>query len=495
MEDEALSQSAERRLLEHRRKELGAPPAPASSWSRTRDVYAGQTPTITVEREGPRLDASLAAWPPEGLIPGAVVTVSLALHNDGPRAAEGIVVSVPVPSGATYRQGTFTRDGREREESALELFGAGLEIGTLPGGSRTALVWKIDVEPGLDDLVLAPTVKSRAPVVGARPLALRRGAAALGAFAAAVATEATQPIADIEPKPEPETTPFYELNKEEEIAETALQTALKRAFEPQEKRPAPAVPQPPSAPPAPPSPASAAPPLPRPPAVIPRPPLVPAPPSAAPVLYRTLRPADLILASRLLEMSLGLVGHFVLANLIMATATGDGADPFGLAGFAAGQAAVLGRLKVAARLGKPLALEELGTVPAGLETPLEQVRFSNPARLRVPGTVLLTGRLDDRRLKEGRGALARPFPAWLDAQLMTLAFAAQHLADPTDPSATAVHSNLVGYATQARLALVAFATRMKLDRRLDPSKTATTQLDAAGRALIEALRAAVVGTA
>jgi len=454
MDYEALSQSAERRLLEHRRRELGAQPSSFTSnatWSRTREAPTTLAPATTIDRTGARLDVSVTAWPADGLIPGAVVTVTVVVNNGGIENADGVTIVAPIPSGAAYRPGSLKHDGRDADDISEVLFGEGFKLGKIIAAGRSALTWKLDVLPGTTDLILSPTVQAGVPVVSARPLVLRRGKMT-GAFRtdleAATATMQSVPTTheDVE-------TPFYELTEEEEITETAVLSAISST---------------PIAP------------------MIEEP---PAPPRT--MLYRTLRPGDMNFVERLLDSSLGLLPHFVFSNLLAAATAGDGSDPLGLAAFVDREAALLGRLKVAARLGKPLGLEETSSTPPALGVEHADIRFVNPPARNIPGAGLLGATVDAQRITDARNAYDRPVARWLALRLVTLAFCAQGLADETHPASASIKSALTSYTTQARLAFVAFGTRMKLDRRLDPTKAATTQLDAAAKAVIQALRAAI----
>ena len=453
MDYEALSQSAERRLLEHRRRELGAAPSSFTanaSWSRARENPATLSPASTIDRTGARLDVAVTAWPADGLIPGAVVTVTIVVSNGGIEAADDVTIVAAVPTGAAYRPGTLKHDGRDGDAIADALFGEGLKLSKILAAGRSALTWKLDVLPGIADLIVAPSVKASVPVVSARPLALRRGKMA-GAFRTdleAATAAAAPPVQSVPTTHEDVETPFYELTPEEEIAETALLTAISAS-------PLPA-PEPPP------------------------------PPKAA--LYRTVRPGDLSLVERLLESPLGLLPHFVFINLLSAATNGDGGDPLGLAAFVDREAGLLGRLKVAARLGKPLALDDTAGSPPALDVDQSAIRFVNPPSKRISGAALLSTTIDSARLADARNAYDRPIARWLALRLVTLAFCSQGVADESHPNAATLRAALAAYTTQARLALVAFGTRMKLDRRLDPTRASTAQLDICARNVIEALR-------
>ena len=451
MDYEALSQSAERRLLEHRRRELGAQPSSFTSnatWSRAREAPTTLAPATTIDRTGARLDVAVTAWPADGLIPGAVVTVTVVVNNGGIENADGVTIVAPIPTGTAYRPGSLKHDGRDADDISEELFGEGFRLGKVIAAGRSALTWKLDVLAGTTDVVLSPTVQAAVPVISARPLALRRGKMT-GAFR----TDLDAAMQSVPTTHEDVEAPFYELTEEEEIAETAVLSAISTAPV------APVVHEP------------------------------PAPPRA--MLYRTLRPGDLSFVERLLEAPLGLLPHFVLSNLLAVATAGDGSDPLGLAAFVDREAALLGRLKVAARLGKPLGLEENASSPPALDVEHAAVRFVNPPSYNIPGAALLAASVDAQRITDARNAYDRPIARWLALRLVTLSFCAQGLADDTHPAAASIKSALTAYTTQARLAFVAFGTRMKLDRRLDPTKAATSQLDAAATAVIQALRAAI----
>jgi len=450
---EALAQSAERRLLEHRRRELGASPSSFTAnatWSRVRESPTTLTPASTVDRTGARLDVAVTAWPADGLIPGAVVTVTVVVNNGGIDAADGVTIVAPIPSGAAYRPGTLKHDGRDADDIADALFGEGFRLGKVVAAGRSAITWKLDVQTGTGDLIVSPTVQASVPVISARPLVLRRGKMT-GAFR----TDLDAQLQSVPTTHEDIEAPFYELTTEEEITETAVLTAISPSLEP----------------------------------IAPAAPVAPPPPRTR--LYRTLRPGDLSFVERLLEASLGLLPHFVLSNLLAVATAGDGSDPLGLAAFVDREAALLGRLKVAARLGKALPLEENAGSPPALDIEHATIRFIDPPTRQIAGAALLAATIDAQRLIDARNAYDRPVARWLALRLVTLAFAAQGLADESSPIAATLQTALAAYTTQARLAFVAFGTRMKLDRRLDPTRAATTQLDAAARTVIAALRATI----
>ncbi|MGH7715615.1 MAG: hypothetical protein ACREML_06405, partial [Vulcanimicrobiaceae bacterium] len=119
--------------------------------------------------------------------------------------------------------------------------------------------------------------------------------------------------------------------------------------------------------------------------------------------------------------------------LAVATA-GDGSDPLGLAAFVDREAALLGRMKVAARLGKPLQLEENSSTPPALDIEHGSVRFINPPSHIIHGAALLGATVDAQRITDARNAYDRPVARWLALRLVTLAFCAHGLADETNPA-------------------------------------------------------------
>ena len=512
MDYEALSQSADGRLLEHRRRELGVTTAPSSAWSRTRENPTAQLPASTIDRTGARLDVSATAWPSEGLIPARRSNRNGRGQQRRHRSGRGRrdrrtgAVRLDLPHGQPEARRTGRRRCRRplvrrrflgRQRSRQRPNGPDLEArrhsrrrGT-PGSSRRAS---------------APTSPWLPPVHSSSSAEARRSAFKAGVLAAdaAIADEA---VKHVQTTHEDVEAPFYELEPEEEITETAVLTALDTSVLP-EPMPAPepppaaapappppvaaaptppppvtaapappppvaaaptppppvaaapappppvaaaSAPTPPAAvtpapaptakPPAPvvPAPAAAAAPAPRPPVAaaptpaepgplppvasapppappakpaapvvpVPPPPAAAAPPPApaakpptpvAPALPPKTAPAaepvaapkpppapsrpspppkpcrlsrfesprprrstarcdpasDLLFVERLMEQSFGLLPHFVLVNLLAGATTGDGSDPLGLAAFVDREATLLGRIKVASRLGKPL---------------------------------------------------------------------------------------------------------------------------------------------
>ena len=116
--------SADMRLLELQRASLGLPPPNKTSWQSRQSSESGIVPH---EEQPPMarsavVSAQLAASPSAGVIPGAVVTATLTLANEGAVAAKSVLVAVPVPGGSGYRPGTFVMDGRPASEEDADFF-------------------------------------------------------------------------------------------------------------------------------------------------------------------------------------------------------------------------------------------------------------------------------------------------------------------------------------------------------------------------------------
>jgi len=118
------------------------------------------------------------------------------------------------------------------------------------------------------------------------------------------------------------------------------------------------------------------------------PPLAEAPPVAqAPVperplvLVRTIDRARLSAVSGMFASAgVGMLAHFLLANLIAAGRSPDESDPFGLAAFVEQQSIILNRLWVAKRLRKPM---DVADAPVRIEplAPLSRERIASAGSL------------------------------------------------------------------------------------------------------------------
>ncbi len=226
------------RLMDHQRRSLGLRPPERTRW-RTRlaaslaHVPVPEEPPI--ERAGAVVSCLSSASPASGLVAGAVTTITVALHNEGPAVAGNVLLALPLPPALAYRPATLHIDGRDDDASAPALFGAGLALGDLAGGQRKTILFKAGVRSVVEPVQLVPVVKAeRAAILGARPLVLERAVLAPGAFTQAVVAEAAVagPASGGE-------LPFYELDDEETIAAEALDAALSPLVPPGQRPKAP----------------------------------------------------------------------------------------------------------------------------------------------------------------------------------------------------------------------------------------------------------------
>lgn len=231
--------SADMRLLELQRGALGLPARERLTWE-SHAITEGSLPVAQAEPEPgrtPVLSVEATAFPADGVIPGAVVTLALSVANEGAAAANDVVVSAPLPGGAAYRPGSFVWNGRSTYDDVAEsFFNAGLPIGALAPGDRATFQWKIGVRLGAKPIVVAPNVRGKnTAVVGARPVVVGRKDQPTTAFAGGVA-QAEAAIYD--PKPLipvdiPATDlPIYELDEEEELIYAATESTIAGAAPP-----------------------------------------------------------------------------------------------------------------------------------------------------------------------------------------------------------------------------------------------------------------------
>jgi hypothetical protein len=208
MNEDQFERSADMRLVDLNRAAIGAP-APRLGWERSGSVLPDEAPPsegVPTEVGGPLLSAGFDAQPRSGLIPGAVVTVSLALVNDGTAGVSGVWAVLPLPAGVHFAAGSLRIDATEREDALAEAFlSAGIALAPLGPGERRTLILRFAVENGLDDIILLPHLRADGAVgiSGPRGIRLARGARR-----------------SLEAVPQPE-RPFYELDDEESALEAA----------------------------------------------------------------------------------------------------------------------------------------------------------------------------------------------------------------------------------------------------------------------------------
>jgi hypothetical protein len=179
--DERYGRSADLRLHDLRRVELGLPPRASILTS----YVAPENLTAVEEDEddafaasGSVLVAALDAQPRIALIPGALITIVLNVVNDGKAAATGVRANVALPVDTTYRPGTLAIDGTPGNDAiAYDLFENGTDLGEIESGARKTVIVKLVVEAGVGDILLTPHVSAAAgAVLGLRAMRLSRAA-------------------------------------------------------------------------------------------------------------------------------------------------------------------------------------------------------------------------------------------------------------------------------------------------------------------------------
>ena len=182
MSEDRFERSADMRLVDLQRVRIGAP-APRLGWERHGGALphgpAADDDAVPAER-GPLLSATLEAQPRSGLIPGALVTASIAIVNDGTEPVAGIRAVLPLPRGVHFAPGSFCIDSAERDDDLAEdLLAGGIPLAPLAPGERRTVVLRFAVESGIEDVVLLPHLRAdgRAGITGPRGLRLTRGAA------------------------------------------------------------------------------------------------------------------------------------------------------------------------------------------------------------------------------------------------------------------------------------------------------------------------------
>jgi hypothetical protein len=172
--------SADMRLHDLLREELGLPPRPPvlTPYIDAADEDNEADENDTFAASGAVLVAALDAQPRMGLIPGALVTIVLTIMNDGTLAARNLRAILALPADTTYRPGTFAIDGVPfGDDKATEFLGNGANIGGVePGAHRTVLL-KLLIEAGVGDIALSPHLSATAgAVLGLRAMMLKRAA-------------------------------------------------------------------------------------------------------------------------------------------------------------------------------------------------------------------------------------------------------------------------------------------------------------------------------
>ena len=501
--DPEFELSADMRLLELQRSALGLTTPDRTAWETryaAEAVPGSDVPAVVPHGETAVLVAEATANPDRALIPGAVVTLTLSVANEGALEARDVTVSVPLPGGAAYRAGTFLHDGRTvSDDHAERFFGAGLPLDAIAPGSRATFVWKIGVRLGAKALVIAPQIQARdGAVIGARPLSLGRRDQAESVFT----TELSRADAAIyEPKPlipvdiPADELPFYELDTEEEIVYEAADAALSPAAPPA-VRPAPApAPQPEPEPPAEPQPpAPMVEPVPQPePVREPEPEPIPEPPREAVVRYGKFDRTTLVFFERTFMGSKPptILQHCIFASALACASDRNGNDDAGLKRHLDAQSQVLHRIALHEKLGKkePMA-EYAGELLANLDA-LVTVPIEEPSQAADDAVVLIS------ELSEPTLAVIKKIGAdrerwdFVKARQLTLALQAQSTNVADQAKAAAIDNALRQYAQISMTTLQKLFVRIRIDRTTGLLSNHEPPLDAAARSLISALSAAI----
>jgi len=489
--DDLFDRDADNRLLDRRRREelgLAPHPPPASSTparfgaeSMVNDVPRAVAPRSAVLR------VALVARPDRELIPGAVVTIVVSLHDDGDADAGDVRLRIVLPAEAEAIGGSFSCEEADLDGDAL--LGAGLHVGTVNAHSELRVRFALRVLPGTAPLDVsvhagAPGV----PTISAPTLRLARrsGHAAF-----------EQP------------RPFFELESDETDAalsafalapverERAVDTivgepavpAAPTAHEPERAvaEPAPA-----------PRPAKPKPkPKPKPKLRVER---APEPePEADPEPVAEAEPAQEFSLMRNLEIDEvraldrvfsggvphGLAGLALLSSIAAVDAPLGGS--LGVRDVARSVAAALPRALVAARMRQ-------ATPPVVTRQALAAIRpFALAPAGRVGGDgPLLALRLDDRGLDALRAVLARDLDdIFLRGVQVLLAVCPRALEGVAPEAAERAGEALATYRVAAGAWLMRVTVRRAVDRAYDPLTADDLLLQDAGRALVAALRDAL----
>lgn len=478
--------SADMRLLELQRGALGLPPRERLAWE-SRTGAEGSIPVAQAEPEPgrtPVLAVEATAFPADGVIAGAVVTVTLSVGNEGAATAQDVVVLAPLPGGAAYRPGTFVWNGRSTyDEVADTFFGQGLAAGALAPAERTTFQWKIGVRLGTKPLVISPAVRAaNAAIVGGRPLVIGRKEQASTAFGGEIARA---DAALYEPKPLipveiPATDlPIYELDEEEALVYEAADAALSDAAKPASIAQVPVA-----------EPPRAAEPQPQPvPEAKPQP-----PPRQAVVLYGSFDRATIAYFERVFEGTKPppILQHCLFGSALACATNAAGEDESGLRRHLDAQAAILHRIVLHEKLGKK---EPIAEYAGELLAQLDALRPAPVASPSAPGKdrLMLASELSDpTRAVLARIAEERARWDFVKARQLTLALQARTVASQLDATVsdmleTALHK----YAQISVTVLQKLFVRIRVDRTTGLLFANEPEFDAAAKSVLAALKHAL----
>jgi len=484
--------SADMRLLELQRGALGLPPRERLSWE-SHVITEGSLPVAQAEPEPgrtPVLSVEATAFPADGVIPGAVVTLTLSVANEGAAVANEVVVTAPLPGGAAYRPGSFVWNGRSTyDEVAESFFNTGLPIGTVGPNDRATFQWKIGVKLGTKPIVVAPQVRgSSTAVVGARPVVVGRKDQAPTAFAGDVAQAEA---AIYEPKPLipveiPATDlPIYELDEEEELIYAATDATLTAAAPPTFDLPKIDISDQPEV-----EPVGA-------PAALPT---GGAQPEAerqlreAVILYGSFDRATIAFFERIFlgTKPPGILQHCIFGGALACTLDAQGKDPASLKRHLDGQSNILHRIGLHEKLGKKEPISEYaGELLAELDR-LVPIPVSSPGWAQK-GTLTLVSELSEpTRVVVANLAQERGRWDFVKARQLTLALQAQTVTGSIDQKARShIEGTLQAYAQASVTTLQKLFVRIRIDRTTGLLFQNEPALDAAAKAVVAALATAL----
>lgn len=480
-----FEESADMRLLEHRRKTLGIEAAPKRAWSApSTDLTDGLlAEEAAPPLRGARIAAALSAMPGVNVIAGTVVTLSLAIQNEGTETAAGVNATVPLPTESGLRAGSLVVDGRPADVAAEQaLVGAGLPLGEMRPGQRITLLWKIDILPGAKSLVVVPHIQARgAAVLGSMPLRITR--ASIPSYGAVPAK--------YKPREEPPERPFYELDEDEtQNLDLEIPPLTKPALaEPilvmpdviAETPPMLAAPPEPAALPAP-GPAKKAPAKPpkKTPTKSAAKPRAKAAPKAAPelvairALFCPLDSVSLQLIKKLFDSEFaGALPHYALQNALACAITSNGRR-IGLRAHLAAQNGILSRALLMRKLGKSISVADFArgelAFPA-LREAVVQPGTERPSRL---FTELSDAEIEFCERSEEKDALSN----FVRLRQLAVTLQARRVECDDDVRRKTIESLLDQYAQAARTTINRIFVRSKLDRNFDvfgaPDAASTT---------------------
>lgn len=458
-----FEESADMRLVELQRAALGV----ASQKRRWESRIQAEGAAVEVEVVQPPasvvLDVDLVATPHEGVIAGAVVTLTLSVANDGVFPAHNLVVAVPVPGGASFRSGSLMYDGRAEDDSfAEDFFGQGIRIAQLLPRTRTTFVWKIGVRAGTEPLLISPTIRAdAAAVVGGAALMITRKDESRTAFAAQVARELPEPAPDAAPE-----RPFYELDEEEELEHLAGAAALSPILE----QTAAAIPD-----------------------VGPVPERETQPAREAIVLTGMFDRPSLAYFERIFSAAKPptLLNHFIFAGALACNRRfSTGEELGGLKRHMDAQSQILHRITLHEKLGKKEPITEYAGKLEFDATLLQPETIAEPAMRSNGERLILQTELDTGAVEKVR-KLSEDAKRWdfVAARQVTLLLQAQSaIADTPAEIVAAADAALRTYADAAAMHLNKFFVRIRLDRTTGALYQREPSLDDTARTALQAMR-------